>query len=165
MRPFEFWIGMRQYWAHRRWANPSDPSDLSAVAFKLAHIQRIYEPVRQCSLERIVEVISRLYTSTHSSTYSESDSDSDSAPSSSRPDEAPLLPPLAGLTSLQRTPESNLGRAPHLPPLHSMPSDAVRSPCPVRSCRASSHSPSGQHPSRLQPRQRAKNRRIVSAMP
>ena len=128
---------MRQYWAHRRWANPSDPSDLCAVAIKLAHIQQIHAPLRQCPLERILEVISRLYASTRPSTDSDSDSDSDPPPSSSRPEEAPLLPSLAGLTWLHLTPESNPGRAPHLPPLHCMPSGAVRSPYPVRRCRRS----------------------------
>ena len=120
-------IFMMQYWSHRRWANPSDPRDRIEVAAKLAHNQHMYAPLRQCSLEQVLDVISRLHTQSHPSSDSDSDSDSES-PHSSRPDKkAPLqIPHLAGQGWRNFMPD--LGQAPHLPPLSNLLAGSVGPP-------------------------------------
>ncbi len=126
-----------QYWAHRRWVNPSDPQEQSAVAAKLAHFQQIYSPLRQCSLERILDVIFSLHMQSHAIRDSGSERDSDSA-HASRPDKTPMLPSLARLGWMCFTSDPSLGQAHHLPPLSTISATTVSSPHPRATlpCRA-----------------------------
>ena len=42
-----------QFWAHCRWANPSDPRDLSIMAEKLMCGQRLHPELHQCTLDHL----------------------------------------------------------------------------------------------------------------
>ena len=108
---------MPQYWAHCRWANPADPMDINAVAEKLANMQQMHPRLRQCSLERVLDVISLLRMPRQPTKVSESDSDSDSPDPTSRPDDTPQLPSLARLGWLSSAPDIAPGQYLHLPPL------------------------------------------------
>ena len=121
---------MSQYWAHRRWANPLDPLDCNAVAQKLANMQQTHLQLRQCSLERVLDVISLLRMPRQPTNDSESDSNSDLPDSSSRPDEKPQLPSLAGLSWLISTPNIAPGQCVRLLPLSISNVDAVSAPSP-----------------------------------
>ena len=119
-----------QYWAHCRWANPSDPMDCNVVAEKLARMQQMHVQLRQCSLDRVLSVISLLRIPRPPSKDSESESDSDSPESSSRPIDEKQLPSLAGLGWMHSSPSAAPGQSVHLPPLSmgNIMIDAVRSP-------------------------------------
>lgn len=117
----------QQYWADCRWINPSDPQDRSTVAAKLVYFQQILAPL-QCSLDRILDVISTLRLKSHVSTDSVSDSDSDSV-HALRPETTQLLPSLAVLGWLHFSPDLSPGQTPrHLPPLSYLPAGAVSLP-------------------------------------
>ena len=117
-------IFMMQYWSHRRWANPSDPRDRIEVAAKLAHNQQMYVPPRQCSLEQVLDVISRLHTVT-SKLRLRLRQRFRLSPHSSRPDKKAVLqiPSLEGQGWRNFMPD--LGQAPHLPPLSNLLAGSV----------------------------------------
>jgi hypothetical protein len=106
-----------QYWAHCRWANPSDLVDFNTVAAKLATIQEMHIQLRQCTLERVLNVISLLRIPRQPTKESDSESDSDSPEPSSFPGDQQQLPSLAGLGWLHSTPAVHPGQSLHLPPL------------------------------------------------
>jgi hypothetical protein len=118
-------LSVPQYWAHCRWANPSDPLDCNAVATKLANMQQMHIQLRQCSLERVLDVISLLRRPGQLIKDFESDSDSDWAEPPSRADSEQQLPSLAGL-GLQRS--IPIVQSVQLPPLSIGTMDAVRPP-------------------------------------
>ena len=112
-----------QFWAHCRWASPSEPNDFNAVAEKLARIQEMHIQLRQCSLERVLDVISNLRRSRQPAKDSGSDSNPDSPEPSSRPADEQQLPPLArlGWPAIMSM---------HLPPLSIGSLATVSSPSP-----------------------------------
>jgi hypothetical protein len=47
-----------QFWANRRWADPTDPRDVRIMVEKLCRAQQNYPEFRHCTLERLQSVIS-----------------------------------------------------------------------------------------------------------
>ncbi len=94
---------MPQYWAHCRWINPQDPRDLCLLSEKLSCAQRKHIELRQCSAERLQQVITRLRTlpadPSGEDSGSGSESDTQEAPATRSGGDAALrlLPPLSEL--------------------------------------------------------------------
>jgi hypothetical protein len=126
-------LSVPQYWAHCRWVNPTDPIDYRSAAEKLARMQQMHIQLRQCSLERVLDVISHLRRPRQPAKDSESDSDSDSPEPPSRADNERQLPSLAGLGLQQSIP---IVQSVQLPPLSIGNMDAVSSTShkPERRC-------------------------------
>ena len=54
--------GSEQFWANRRWADPSDPRDLFAMAERLSRAQSLIPELRQCTLDRLQAILAQLRT-------------------------------------------------------------------------------------------------------
>jgi hypothetical protein len=104
--------------------------DCNAVAEKLANMQQTHLQLRQCSLEQVLDVISLLRMPRQPTNDSESDSNSELPDSSSRPDDKPQLPSLAGLSWLISTPNIAPGQCVRLLPLSISNVNAVSAPSP-----------------------------------
>jgi hypothetical protein len=102
--------------------------DFNAVAEKLASMQQMHIQLRQCSLERVLNVISLLRVPRPPTKDSESDSDSDSPDPPSCLIDEQQLPSLFGPGWMHSPPVGASGQSLHLPPLSNSKIEAVSSP-------------------------------------
>ena len=109
-KSFQFW----QFWANRRWVDPSDPRDLYTMAHKLSRAQNLVSELRQCTLERLRIIIAQLRTPSAETckddrdSASSMDSDAETQLPAARPDgdhpSPSQLPSLAAFNILALPP-------------------------------------------------------------
>ena len=101
----KFTLICSQFWANRRWVDPTDPQDLYMMSDRLSRAQRLVPELQQCSIDLLQAVVAQIHSpSDPCGDERDSDSSSESEPAEPAPAERPAtgpgqLPPLSAFCS------------------------------------------------------------------